>query len=134
MAVRDGFTAHASIGEDLQRQNLLLSAYEDVRRTAATGAALTSEVTARWNGMLRGLPPAAFRQGPAFAKNGRERYGLHADTEQRYASCLSQAATPTIPAAARAYLDVAFFHPYDDGNARLAASCGGDVVRVWRRP
>ncbi|HWS32895.1 MAG TPA: hypothetical protein VN408_09150, partial [Actinoplanes sp.] len=47
----------------------------------------------------------------------------HADTRQRYESCLSEAtdrAVPVAARAARAFLDVAFFHPYDDGNARLA--------------
>ncbi|MBL7254203.1 Fic family protein [Paractinoplanes lichenicola] len=113
-AVRDGFATHPRLG----------SLPTEVRRTATTGAALTPAVTARWNALLRGLPEVTFRRGPAFAKNGRDRYGLHADTEQRYASCLHDAADPTLPAAsraARAYLDVAFFHPYDDGNARLAA-------------
>jgi hypothetical protein len=123
LAVRDGFTAHATIGEDRGRQGLLLAAYDDVRRVAATGTGITLDLTARWNGMLRGIPPAGFRRGPAFAKNGRDRYGLHADTRQRYESCLLEAADLTIPVAARAvraYLDAAFFHPYDDGNARLA--------------
>ncbi|WP_198170514.1 Fic family protein [Actinoplanes awajinensis] len=122
-AVRDGFTAHATIGEDRQRQTLLLTAYADVRSAAATGVALTPARTAQWNAALRGLPAVTFRRGPAFAKNGRDRYGLHADTQQRYASCLAESTDPAIPAtarAARAYLDVAFFHPYDDGNARLA--------------
>ncbi|GAB1689724.1 Fic family protein [Krasilnikovia sp. M28-CT-15] len=121
-AARDGFTAHATIGEDRRRQSLLLAAYADARYAARTGADLTPDLTAHWNGMLRGIPAAYFRGGPAFAKNGRDRYGLHADTQQRYASCLSEAADQTIPVAARAaraYLDVAFFHPYDDGNARL---------------
>lgn len=62
------------------------------------------------------------RQAPAYAKNGRERYGLHSDTERRFASCLAETVdreTPVTARAARAYLDVAFFHPYDDGNARL---------------
>jgi hypothetical protein len=122
LAVRDGFTAHATIGEDQRRQSLLLAAYGDARRAAATGAGLTPDLTARWNGMLRGIPVAGFRRGPAFAKNGRDRYGLHADTQQRYELCLLESADLTTPVAARAvraYLDVAFFHPYDDGNARL---------------
>lgn len=123
LAIRDGFAGHAAIGEDRRRQSLLLAAYDDVRNAAATGADLTPHLTARWNGMLRGIPAAGFRQGAAFAKNGRDRYGLHADTRQRYKSDLLEVTDSTIPAtarAARAYLDVAFFHPYDDGNARLA--------------
>jgi hypothetical protein len=122
-AVRDGFIAHATTGQNQQRQSLLLTAYGDVRCAATTGADLTPNLTARWNGTLRGIPAAGFRQGPAFAKNGREHYGLHSDTQRQYAACLSEAADVTIPVAARAaraYLDAAFFHPYDDGNARLA--------------
>ena len=121
-AVRDGFTAHATIGADRRRQRLLLAAYAATRGAARTGAALTPDLTARWNGMLRGIPATGLRRGPAFAKHGRDRYGLHADTQQRYAACLAQTADQTIPVAARAaraYLDVAFFHPYDDANARL---------------
>ncbi|MEV8508238.1 hypothetical protein AB0368_25945 [Actinoplanes sp. NPDC051475] len=128
LAVRDGFTAHAAIGEDQRRQSLLVAAHDDVRRAAATGAGLTADLTARSNAMLRGIPAAAFRRGPAFAKNGRDRYGLQATTPRRYESCLSGASDLTIPVvarAARAYLDVAFFHPYDDGNARL----GGLVLQ-----
>jgi hypothetical protein len=101
----------------------LLTAYDDGCREAAAGAALTPDLTARWNRMIRGVPAAAFRRAPAYAKNGRERYGLHADTEHRFASFLAEAAdreTPVTARAARAYLDIAFFHPYDDGNARLA--------------
>ncbi|BAL88296.1 hypothetical protein AMIS_30760 [Actinoplanes missouriensis 431] len=122
-AIRDGFLAHAAIGADRRRQELLLTAYRDVRRAAASGAALTPQLTGRWNATLRGIPAAGFRRGPAFAKNGRDRYGLHTDTPHRYGRSLTEAADPAIPVAARAarsYLDVAFFHPYDDGNARLA--------------
>jgi hypothetical protein len=123
LAARDGLTGHATTGEDQERQGLLLAAYADARHAAMTEASLTPDLTARWNAMLRGIPAAGFRRGPAFAKNGRDRYGLHADTQQRYQTCLQEAADLTIPVAARAaraYLDVAFFHPYDDGNARLA--------------
>ena len=58
----------------------------------------------------------------AHGMNGRERYGLHVDTEHRFASCLAEAADQAIPVtarAARAYLDVASSTPYDDGSARL---------------
>ena len=101
----------------------LLTAYEDVRREVVTGANLTPDLLSRWNRIIRGVPVAAFRRAPAYAKNGREWYGLHADTEDRFASCLAETAdreTPVTARAARVYLDVAFFHPYDDGNARLA--------------
>ncbi|MEU2615177.1 hypothetical protein ABZ570_26895 [Micromonospora sp. NPDC007271] len=124
-ATRDGFVgfARGSAGRDPQRLSRLLTAYDDVRLEAVANADLTSGLLARWNRIIRGVPVAAFRRAPAYAKNGRERYGLHPDTEHRFASCLAEAAdreTPVTARAARAYLDVAFFHPYDDGSARLA--------------
>ncbi|WP_198549611.1 AAA family ATPase [Kitasatospora aureofaciens] len=62
-------------------------------------------------------------QGDAFAKGGRERYGLTPRTWQDFAACLRQSADPSVPLparAARAYLHIAFIHPYPDSNARLA--------------
>jgi hypothetical protein len=115
-AVHDGYALFAA------DRPALLAAYEDLRREAAAGAALTPESLARWNGIARGVPAPGFRRGTAYAKGGRDRYGLHADTEQRFAACVAQAADRSIPVTARAariHLDVAFFHPYDDGNARL---------------
>ncbi|WP_203995134.1 hypothetical protein [Virgisporangium aurantiacum] len=124
-AGRDGFArfVRGTAGRDPDRAGRLLAAHDDVRREAAGGADLSLGVLARWNAVLRGVPVAGFRRGPACAKNGRERYGLHADTEHRFVSCLLEAADPATPVtarAARAYLDVAFFHPFDDANARLA--------------
>ncbi|GIF74549.1 Fic family protein [Asanoa siamensis] len=123
-ALRDGFVAFAGTTPDPRRVRRWLAAYEDVRHEAAAGADLTVDLLARWNRTIRGVPVADFRRAPAHAKNGRERYGLHADTAHRLAVCLAESADREIPVtarAARAYLDVAFFHPYDDGNARLAA-------------
>jgi fido (protein-threonine AMPylation protein) len=60
---------------------------------------------------------------PAFAKGGRERYGLAPDTRARFERCLSESAQPDLPLpsrAARTYLDILFFHPFEDGNARAA--------------
>ncbi|MEV7239268.1 Fic family protein [Streptomyces sp. NPDC051020] len=60
---------------------------------------------------------------PAFAKDGKERYGLTPDTRARFERCLSESAQPSLPLpsrAARTYLDVLFFHPFEDGNARAA--------------
>lgn len=69
--------------------------------------------------------PPEFRTLPAFAKEGRERYGIGPDTRARLDGCLAEsvpgAGRPRLTArAARAYLDVCFFHPFDDGNARAA--------------
>ncbi|WP_344055024.1 Fic family protein [Streptomyces thermoalcalitolerans] len=55
------------------------------------------------------------------------------ETPEQFEECLSQAtATVTdvpLPArAARAYLDVCFFHPFDDGNGRAALLTMGFVL------
>ncbi|MFD0566515.1 Fic family protein [Kitasatospora saccharophila] len=64
-----------------------------------------------------------FRRTDAFAKGGRERYGYAPSLREDFAGCLRESADPAPgPAAraARAYLDVAFFHPFPDGNGRCA--------------
>lgn len=137
-ALRDGFADHARSpaalrldGDDGQDDSLrahrLRQARAQVRTAAAGCVRLTPELLARWNRTTLGTQTADFRRGPAFAKGGRERYGLAVDTPARFAACLAQASGPAADAAvpvaaraARAYLDVAFFHPFADGNARLA--------------
>lgn len=78
---------------------------------------------AQWQRNILGVARAPFRSGPAFAKGGRERYGLDTDTPARLEVCLAGSRDPALPVAsraARAYLDVCFFHPFADGNARSA--------------
>ncbi|OKI94687.1 hypothetical protein AMK10_16910 [Streptomyces sp. CB02058] len=72
---------------------------------------------------MLGATRAPFRVSDAYAKAGRERYGLTSHTRADFDSCLRGTTDPDIPPAARAaraYLDVAFFHPFTDGNARAA--------------
>jgi len=62
-----------------------------------------------------------FRRGDAFSKAGRERYGISESTQREFERCLSEAnERDALAAATRVYLDVCFFHPFDDGNARAA--------------
>ncbi|GCB43084.1 Fic family protein [Streptomyces sp. NL15-2K] len=105
----------------------LLAALELVRADAARGASLDFELLRGWQQHVLATPqPPPFRSLPAFAKRGRERYGIGPDTRDRLDACLAESATggdrplPLIARAARAYLDVCFFHPFDDGNARSA--------------
>jgi hypothetical protein len=121
-AGRDGFSSFLRT-LPAARSARLTPALEAARQAADRGDRLTFELLASWQAGVLGVPVAGFRTGPAFAKGGRERYGLHADTEQRFRDCLAQATeagTPLPGRAARAYLDVAFFHPFDDGNGRAA--------------
>lgn len=112
---------------DPARAQGLLAALERVRADAARGAELDFEVLRGWQHHVLGTPePPDFRSLPAFAKRGRERYGIGPDTRARLDACLADSAArgdrplPLTARAARAYLDVCFFHPFDDGNARSA--------------
>ncbi|MFF3782025.1 Fic family protein [Streptomyces sp. NPDC001933] len=112
---------------DPDRAEGLLAALELLRTEAARGASLGFELLQQWQQHVLGTPqPPPFRDLPAFAKAGRERYGISPDTRARLDACLAESAKdaePPVPLtarAARAYLDVCFFHPFDDGNARSA--------------
>ncbi|MFI9203068.1 Fic family protein [Streptomyces sp. NPDC053048] len=133
--------SRATRGEDRARR--LTAAWQQAYADARAGRALDFERLAAWQSTVLGIPLAAFRAGTAYAKRGSERYGLHADTPQRFASCLAQSREPAVPLPARAarlYLDVCFFHPFDDGNARAALLALGhllatqDIVLSWIRP
>jgi hypothetical protein len=108
---------------DPDRASRLLAAMALSRVAASQGEPLTPTLLADWQRLVLGVNEVSLRQSDAFAKGGRERYGLTPHTWQDFAACLRQSADPSVPLttrAARAYLDVAFFHPYPDGNARLA--------------
>ncbi|WP_433533798.1 Fic family protein [Micromonospora sp. CA-249363] len=101
----------------------LIAAVDQARQAAAEGGPLTFALLAHWQGTLLGVPTPAFRDGPAWAKGGRERYYWHADLPAQFKAYLLAATEDDLPLpsrAARVYLDVAFFHPFDDGNARSA--------------
>lgn len=112
---------------DPARAEGLLRALELLRADAARGSRIDFVLLASWQQHLLGTPqPPPFRTSPAFAKRSRERYGIGADTRARFETCLAQSTPDTgsplglTARAARAYLDVCFFHPFDDGNARSA--------------
>ncbi|WP_217370738.1 Fic family protein [Nonomuraea antri] len=112
---------------DSARAEGLLAALQLARIDAARGASLTFELLQGWQRhVLRALQPPLFRSSPAFAKGGRERFGIGPDTRIRLNACLAESmydsARPLSLSAraARAYLDVCFFHPFGDGNARAA--------------
>ncbi len=101
------------------------AAWRMARADATAGRPLDFGVLCTWQKLVLGQPDVAFRVLPAFAKGGRERYGLCAETPAQFDECLRQATDidtvlPLPARAARAYLDVCFFHPFDDGNGRAA--------------
>ncbi|MFD5545050.1 Fic family protein, partial [Streptomyces sp. NPDC127079] len=128
--VRDGMAQEIRTFDailDPARGQGLLTALELMRADAARGARLDFDLIQRWQQhvlVTPGLPP--LRSLPAFAKGGRERYGFAPHIRARLDACLTESAKdaarplPLTARAARAYLDVCFFHPFDDGNARCA--------------
>ncbi|MFI8421059.1 Fic family protein [Streptomyces sp. NPDC085479] len=108
---------------DPDRGHRLRAALARSRADASARLPLTCALLTGWQQLVLGTPEVRFRQGDAFAKGGRERYALTPHTQRDFERCLRESADPRVPLAsraARAYLDVAFFHPFPDGNARLA--------------
>ncbi|MER6953112.1 Fic family protein [Streptomyces sp. NPDC000618] len=123
---RDGFRAWCAgpvRRRDPVRAERLLRAHALTLADAACRAPLDFALLTGWQGEVLGQARPGFRTGDAYAKAGRERYGLTPHTRADFAACLREATDPSLPLAARAaraYLDVAFFHPFEDGNARAA--------------
>ncbi|MFG3497925.1 Fic family protein [Streptomyces sp. NPDC047928] len=123
---RDGFRSFfmATRGErDGEGTARVLTALDVAFADAEQGRPLTFALMAKWQRTVLGQDLVSFRTMPAFAKGGRERYGLAPDTRARFERCLSESSEPdlTLPSrAARTYLDILFFHPFEDGNARAA--------------
>lgn len=123
---RDGAAHYIQTVEherDPVRAERMLAALARLRSDESAGRQLDFAVLAGWQSLVLAVAEPAFRTGPAFAKGGRECYGIDSGTRQRFDQCLAQSAESGLsPAAraARAYLDVCFFHPFDDGNARAA--------------
>lgn len=107
----------------LDRGARMAAALKRCRASARDGEALTFELLQAWQALVLDDAAPAFRSGPAYAKGGRDLYGWSPSTPRRFARCLVEANDPEVPwavAAARVYLDVCFFHPFRDGNARAA--------------
>jgi hypothetical protein len=126
-ATTDGHLAYIEARDrprDDQRATRLLEALSQVRASARRGEPLTMALLSRWQKRVLGLAAEpGFRTSDAYAKGGRERYGFGPRVEQDFERCLAQANDASLGAAARAarvYLDICFFHPFDDGNARAA--------------
>ncbi|MQY08511.1 Fic family protein [Actinomadura macrotermitis] len=99
------------------------AALRQVRADAARDLPLSFPLMAAWQRTVLGVADAPFRTTPAYAKQGRERYGIAPDTQARFERHLAESTEPGLPLparAARVHLDVLFFHPFADGNARAA--------------
>ena len=122
---RDGhrrYIDRIDAARDPARAGRLHAALDQVRKDAHNHAPLTYQRLEEWQSVVLG-ESAAFRKAPAYAQGGEQRYGLDDKTQRRFEACLQEANATDVHAASRAarvYLDVCFFHPFDDGNARAA--------------
>jgi hypothetical protein len=122
---RDGHARFAwrELARDGTRAARFMLALDECRASAGRGEPLDFSRLCDWQAIVLGEPQVALRTGDAFAKAGRERYGRGDDLLQKLEQALGEANDATVPAlvrAARVYLDVSFFHPFADGNARAA--------------
>jgi hypothetical protein len=123
-AQEDYLTGHDTPAHegDSAREARFLAALARVRALADTREPLTwarlVEVQAE---VLGG--PVGFRAGVAFAHGGAHRYLYSPDLEELFTRKVEADARDgchPVAQAVRLYLDLAFFHPFPDGNARAA--------------
>jgi hypothetical protein len=98
-------------------------ALDACRETASRALPLDLVALSAWQRAVLPGSTAELRRTDAFAKAGRERYAVTDDLATAFEAALSEAEDPSLPVlvrAARLYLDVCYFHPFADGNARAA--------------
>ena len=124
---RDGhrdYIARHDRARGAERGDRLDAALTEIRHAATEGAPLSFALLARCQRHVLGTAePPAFRSHDAYAKGGLERYGWNPNTEAAFERQLAEASDPSLilaSRAARVFLDVCFYHPYEDGNARAA--------------
>jgi hypothetical protein len=117
------FIAERDGPRDAERAARMTSALVLCRDAARHDLPLAFDLLAEWQAVvLDASSPIEFRKATAYAKRGRERYPVDATTHARFEHLLGDAGdrAPIAVRAARAYLDICFFHPFSDGNARAA--------------
>ncbi|NBD09538.1 MULTISPECIES: Fic family protein [Corallococcus] len=126
--------AHDSQG--VARTERFERALHRVRRWADAGEPLTFARMAEAQAEALG-GPTGFRTGDAFAHGGAHRYahtpGLEADFRAKVEADAREPRHP-VAHATRLYLDLCFFHPFPDGNARAARLWLEFMLRRGRLP
>lgn len=121
---------------DPARTARYLDALGAVRAHADAGGAVEWDVLRQVQSTALGRP-AGFREGPAFARGGEETYawfpGVEAMFRRKVAVDGADGAHALVKAC-RLYLDLIFFHPFVDGNARAARLWFEFVLRRARVP
>lgn len=106
----------------LQRSEKLLRVLELARALAKNKSQLNWENLCEWQSILLGRK-VEFRTADAFAKQGNEKYRYSEYTEDEFKKLLKEVNDDSVDAllkAALVYQDIIFYHPFEDGNSRLA--------------
>eukprot|EP00913_Durusdinium_trenchii_P027446 g25742.t1 len=91
------------------------------REDALSGKELELSLLLTWQHCIMGEKNQdAFREHDAYAKKGRERYPMLRNTDALLSESTGKSLESVALRACRAYLDILFFHPFDDGQSRLA--------------
>ena len=118
------FISEHDYGRSEARGTAMIHALDQCREDAMTKVTLDWERLRAWQAIVLQLgEPPEFRSADAFAKQGRERYPLDPGTAKQFRNRLVEVNDTERCPIARAttvYLDICFFHPFEDGNARSA--------------
>jgi len=110
----------AHVGDEGRRERYL-RALGEIRSLADAGAPLGWAELSAIQGRVLGLRgPAPLRGGDAFARGGQEVYPWSPGLAEEFAARVGYALGNPVLEGVRRYLDLIFFHPFDDGNARAA--------------
>lgn len=103
------------------RAERMLAALDACRSSASRREPLTFGLLASWQQLVLGTDaPPPWRTTDAFARHVR--YAYSPDLPARFETAIAEAngADTEAVRAVRVYLDICFFHPFADGNARSA--------------
>ncbi|MEO1401882.1 MAG: Fic family protein [Cyanobacteria bacterium J06635_1] len=106
-----------------ERGHRIHNAVQLVRQDATRKVDLTFARLQSWQCVVLGADDVPFRNQSAFAKGGLEVYGWKPELEFTFSEKLlhdSRDNAHPLSKAVRAYLDICFYHPFSDGNARAA--------------
>ena len=106
-----------------ERAKRMIGAIHLVDRLAVVISAITWQELTEVQSIVLGDEHVRFRDGVAFSKGGLEVYGYHPDLQRAFSQKIKQDGQEELHPlvkSIRLYLDVCFFHPFQDGNARAA--------------
>lgn len=122
-ALKDGHRTYIDSRDRQRSEERASRMHRALSFVRAANRPLSWELLTEAQAIVLGDDDVGFRTTDAFAKHGRERYSTFPGLKEKFQRCIAEANDRKLSAvlrAARVYLDVCFFHPFADGNARSA--------------